>query len=75
MNSMLIQCSMRLPALLDQPPAGQHCACDRRWHRDSARDTARTSFADANRVTGKGLGGMLTAGIELHARLARLESP
>ena len=75
MNSMLIQCSMRLPALLDQPPAGQRCACDRRWHRDSTRDTVRTSFIDADSVTGNGLGGALTTGIAPHVRLAQLESP
>jgi hypothetical protein len=75
MNIMLTHCSMRLPTLLDQPPAGQRCACYRWQHRDRARDTARTSFIDADGVTGNGLGGMLTTGIDLHARLTRLESP
>jgi hypothetical protein len=75
MNIMLIQCSMRLPTLLDQPPAGQHCVCDRWRHRDRARDAARTSCIDADSVTGNGLGGTLTTGIEQYARPAWLESP
>lgn len=75
MNSMLIQCSMRLPALLDQPPAEQRCVFDRCWHGNGDRDTARTSFIDADSFTGNGLGGTLTTGIEQHTRLARIESP
>jgi len=75
MNITLIQCSMRLPVLLDQPPAGQNCACDRWRHRDRARDIAQTSFIDAGGVTGSWLGGRLTIGIEQTARPARLESP
>ena len=51
MNIMLIQCSLRLSVLLDQPPAGQNCACDRWRHCDRARDTAQTSFIDADGVT------------------------
>ena len=75
MNIMLVQCSMRLPAPLDQPPAGQRCACYRGRHRDRARDTARTSFIDAHVVTGDGLGGSVTTAVGIHARPARLESP
>jgi hypothetical protein len=75
MTIMLIQCSMRLPALLDQPPAGQCCACDRWRHGRRARDPARTSSIDADAVTGDRLDGTLTSGVELHVRLARLESP
>jgi len=75
MNSMLIQRLMCLPARLDQPPAKRCCACCCRRHRDRARDTARTSFIDADDLTGSWLGGTLTTSIEQHARLARLESP
>jgi len=75
MNIMLIQCSMRLPVLLDQPPPGQNCACDRWRHRDRARDTARTSFIDADGVTDSWLGSTLTTGFEQYARPAWLESP
>ena len=75
MNIMLIQRSVRLPALLDQAPAGQRCARDCWRHRDRAPDTVRTSFIDADAVTGSWLGGTLTTGIEQYARLARLESP
>jgi hypothetical protein len=73
MNIMLIQCSM--PALLAQPPTGQHCVCGRWRHRDRAPDTARTSLIDSEGVTGSWLGGTLTTAIEQHARPARLESP
>jgi hypothetical protein len=73
MNSMLIQRSM--PALLAQPPAGQHCACARWRQRDRAPDTAPTSFIDADGVTGNDLGATLTTGIALRVKLARPESP
>jgi len=75
MNSMLIQRSKRLPAWLDQPPLGHSCVRCRWRHRDRARDTARTSFINVHRVTGNGIGGTFTAGIEPHVQLARLESP
>jgi hypothetical protein len=75
MNLVLIQCSMRSPALLDQPPTGQRCACYRRRNRDRAPRTARTSFIDVDGVIANGLGGTLATGIDLHTRPARLESP
>ena len=63
MSSMHIQGSMRLPALLDQPSAGQHCACDPWRRRDRARDGGRMSFIDADVVADRRLGRMLTTGI------------
>jgi hypothetical protein len=75
MNIMLIQSSMRLSALLDQPPAGQCCAC-RCWRRpNSAPHTARALLINAGVVIGNGLGGTSSAGIEFHAQLAHVESP
>jgi len=64
-----------MPALLAQPPAGQHCAFDRWRQRDRAPDTAPNSSIDADGVAASGLGGTLTIGIALHLKLARLESP
>ena len=75
MNIVLIQRSVRLPALLDQAPAGQRCARDCWRHRDRASDTVRTSFIDADGVTDSWFGGTLTTGFEQYARPAWLESP
>ena len=64
MNIILMQCSMRLPVLLDQPLLGQNCVCARRRHRERVRDTARTSFVDADGVTDSWLGRTSTTGLQ-----------
>jgi hypothetical protein len=75
MNVMLIQCSMRLSALLDPPLAAQCCAC-RCWRRpNGAPHIVRALSIEVGIVIGSRLGGTSRAGIELHSPLAHVESP
>ena len=64
-----------MPALLVQPPAGQHRVYHRWWHRGRARGAVQTTFADAEEVIGNCSSDRLNADIGLRIRLAPLESP
>jgi len=75
MNIASLECSMRLPAPLDQPPAGRRCARHRWKHRDGTRHAAPTSSIDARAGGGSGLGRSLPIGVGVQARPTQLESP
>jgi hypothetical protein len=73
MNTMLIRSLM--PSLPVQPPAGQHRVYDRWRQRERARDTARTTFTNAEDVTGRCVGGALNTDIGTRVRPPRPKSP